>query len=115
MKYRISKVKLATMPKEVADQIERLGKEYGIKSFTYESKPEGSKIYASEGSRFTFIYGKEVKSVEIVASHNVGAANVSYAINSKITPLVGTTVIEIWYYSGFGMKVVNIGERALNA
>ena len=27
----------------------------------------------------------------------------------------GTTVIEIWYYSGFGMNVINAGNLALNS
>ena len=113
MKHRICKKTLDAIPREVADQIRSLGKQYSLKSFTIETKPYGHEIYHAEGSKYHYVYKGDSTHVEMVAEHNIGASNVRHEIGTRVKPPTGTTVIEIWYYSGFGMHVTNITDPAL--
>ena len=116
MKHRISKKTLKSLPQEVAKQIEFLGKDYGIKSFTFESVAPGYKQYHSEGSKYTYIHGQDTMRVNMVSEHSLGASNVHHEIGARVELPIGTTVIEIGYYSGFYMSVRNVGDTlVLNA
>lgn len=115
MKHRISKKTLSQMPQEIAEQVESLGKHYGVKSFTFQNVAAGHKVYHAEGSKYTYIYGQDTMRVEMVAEHNLGASGVRHEIGAQIAIPEGTTVIEIWYLSGFGMHVMNAGNLALNS
>ena len=113
MKHRISKKTLSQMPTEIAEQIRQIGEHYGVKSFTFQNVAAGHKVYHAEGSRYTYIYGQDTMKVEMVAEHNLGAADVRHEIGAQVAIPAGTTVIEVWYMGGFGMHVVNAGNLAL--
>jgi hypothetical protein len=115
MKYRISKKTMSQMPCEVAEQIQSIAADFGIKKFSYDIKPQGYKVWHAEGSRYFYVYGNRSMSVEMASEANVGAMGVRSEIGAEVQPPAGTTVIEVWYYAGFGMSVVNIGEPALKA
>lgn len=112
-KIRISK-KLATeIPAEVYAAIVAAADHTNIKSFSYEQKPT-HKIYAGEGERYTVIYMGQAMSVEMVAEHNLGAANVRHEIGSVVNVPAGTVVIRVGYYGRYYMDVVNVtGDREI--
>lgn len=116
MKLRISKKVLKQLPVEIAEQIEALGKNYNVKSFTLQNVAPGYKQYHSEGSKYTYIHGKNTMRVDMVSESTIGASNVHYEIGAEVALPVGTTVIEVWYYQTFGMAVTNVGGTfALNS
>ena len=115
MKHRIGKKTLSQMPQEVARQIAELSEHYGVKSFTFQNVAAWHKVYHAEGSRYTYIYGQDTMRVEMAAEHNLGASGVRHEIGAQVAIPEGTTVIEIWYYAGFGMNVINAGNLALNS
>jgi hypothetical protein len=115
MKLRISKKTLAQFTSDVAQTIRQMSEDYGVKSFTFEIKPQGSSIYHAEGSRYAYCHAGDALRLEMAAEHNLGASGVRHEIGSKVQPPAGTTVIEVWYLSGFGMAVTHITEPALRA
>jgi hypothetical protein len=112
-KHRISKKTLSKLPAEIAEQIKVLGERYEIKSFTFENVSAGYKLYHSEGSRYTYIYGQRTQAVEMVSENTVGASGVRHEIGAQVALPTGTTVIEVWYFATFGMHVYNAGFLAL--
>lgn len=79
-----------------------------LKSFTFHAVTPAYKFYAGEGYEYTMVVGEEQRGIEMVAEHNLGAANVSHAINAPITVPVGGFLITISYYGGYIMNVYNV-------
>lgn len=111
-KIRISKKLSQTFPQAVASKIQAIGEDYGIKSFSLQVVDETKKFYVGEGERYTGIAadGKEA-SFEVVSENNIGAAGLSHRIGSQFGMPAGSYLINVWYYSGYGMTVYQISPK----
>lgn len=117
-KIRISKKSLKAFDGAVANAILQLqGKHCTIKSFTYDTYPEGYQLYLAEGDRYTFVYGGKTMSIEMVAEHNFGykAENFLYGIGASIPMPVGTTILTVYYagVKGYQLHVTNVSNAAI--
>lgn len=112
-KMRISKKLLSKLPPKVAREVKKQAEQFSIKSVTLHTLTEGYKVIAGEGERYTMIRGKKSWSIEMVASHTMGAANLCHDIGGEVVPPVGTWVIRIFYYNKFWMDVGNIVPRQI--
>lgn len=98
------------IPASVRDVIRKHAGEYG-KSFTLRFESEGKKFYGYEGVRISVIRGDEVRSVEMVAEHNIGASGVHHGIGSSFEPKAGAWVIESRLFLGqMFVDVTHINE-----
>jgi len=114
-KHRISKRLLNSLPAQVAETLKAVAESYGIGTFTYEAVPEGYKFYAGEGYRLYAVYGDDVRHMEMVAEHNLGASGVSHRIGAEFSLPLGSWLIEVSYYTRFWMRLYHIGFQALEA
>src|SRR5690349_2064755 len=94
-KFRVSAKTLKALPEVVRRNVLRLQERYEFKSFHYEVQPEGYKHYMGEDERNTVIYKETVETVQMVGSHNVGAADVSYRIGDRVAFPAGTVILNI--------------------
>ncbi len=112
---RISKKLLSQLEPSVAQAIVQVQQRHpSIKSFRFDQRPSGYKVYADEGNTYTFVYGGNIsESIEMVADHNAGGSNLHQGIGSTMTPPVGTTILNVSYYGGYILSITNIVELAL--
>lgn len=112
---RISKRSMTELPKQVAQAVQEMAAEYGIKSFTFQSKPEGYKHYTAEGHSYRFVYGDAAMGFEVVSQNTIGATGVQYGIGYERPLPAGTFEISVGYYAGYYMTVTAVGYRAIGA
>lgn len=113
MKTRISKKLYSSLPAPVADAIrQQVNRHVGIKSLTLRDVPATEKFYLSEGTTITAINPEtgESRSVETVAEHNIGAANVNMHVNANGSFPAGVYVIGVYYYGAYHMNLYRVRE-----
>lgn len=109
---RVSKKLLSQYPTPVADRIKEIADDFDVKSVAEYTVSSDFKFYVGEGDRFYGLVadGREA-SFEVVANHNLGAANVSHKIGSKFSMPAGTFLIRVHYYTRYWMDVYRIEEK----
>jgi len=108
-KIRISKKLLASLPPIVADAIKTIQSDHdSIKSMNVSIYQDWYELYCDEGDQYTCIYGDEVKSLEMVSAHTIGASNVRYEIGAIIPLPVGTVLLTVWYLGKYHLQLTNI-------
>lgn len=112
-KTRISKKSYAAFPKEVSEAIRAIADDYGMKSLTFIAVTPAYKWWVGEGERYTLIAGDVVRSAEVVAEHNIGAAGVVDGIGSKFQMPVGGWVLRVSYYTKYFLDVYNVQFEAM--
>ncbi len=115
-KVRISKATLKGLDPVVAREISRLQQRYAtIKSFTYERKDAGYKLYLGEDERFTVVYQGQAQTVEMVGSHNMGAADLNYKVGTYVPMPTGCVILQVYYGGtrGYQLHIVNVDDTPL--
>jgi len=115
---RISKagVFAQTFPAPVAAVIRKEAGRYNIKSLSFSEVKADKQFSIGEGDKHTGIYPNgKAASFEAVASHNVGAANVTHRIGQRFAMPAGTYLVCVHYYGGYLMHVDHIGSQELPA
>jgi hypothetical protein len=113
--HRISKKTLSGLPGAVAVAVQEMAADYGIKSFTFQSKPEGYEHYTAEGYSYRFVYGEQAMGFAVVSQDTIGATGVRHEIGYTRALPAGTFEIAVGYYSGYHMTVTAVGHRAIAA
>lgn len=113
LKTRISQKALGAFPQTVSSAIRALADDYQIKSLTFITVDPAHSWWVGEGERYTLIYGEEIRSAEVVAEHNLGAAGVVHAIGTTFTAPVGAWVLRISYYGKFFLDAYNVQSTQL--
>jgi len=115
---RISKagVFAQTFPRPVAAVIRTQAERYNIKSLSFSEVNADKAFSIGEGDKYTGIYPNgKAASFEAVASHNIGAANVTHRIGQRFAMPIGTYLVCVHYYGGYLMHVDRIIGQELSA
>lgn len=114
MKTRISNKLNGQLPAEVVKQIQAIGQDYNIKSFTLENVSETKKFYVAEGDKYIGIGPDgETACFEVVNQNNIGAAGLSHKIGQQFGMPAGSYLLNVWYYGGYSLTVYCIGQKQL--
>lgn len=113
-KIRISKKLTEMFPKDVVHQIEVIGRDYNIKSFSLEEVPETKAFFVAEGDRYVGVGPDgELASFEVVNQNNIGASGLSHKIGEQFKMPAGSYLLNVWYYAGYGLCVYHIKQKQL--
>jgi hypothetical protein len=121
IKVRLSKKVFSQLPVDVAEAIRDVVARYdygqgsSIKSFTYEVKPAGFKLYLGEDNRNTVVYKGQVQTVDMAGSHNFGASDLNYSVGKSVPIPTGAVVLNVWYGGtrGYQLHVISVDSNLL--
>jgi hypothetical protein len=109
---RVSKKLLSQYPGAVAVRIKAIADDFEAKSVAEHTVSPNFQFHVGEGDRFYGMTADGMEaSFEVVAQHNVGAADVSHKIGSKFSMPDSTFLIRVHYYTKYFVDVYRIEEK----